>query len=98
MKAIAAKRKKGNLWIKLLLLAFVIYSIVSLAKLYGGLAENSRLLAEQKEIEQEYLLGNQELEQLLEEGNQGDLIERAARNKLGYAYSDETVYTDISGK
>lgn len=97
MKAVARKKKKGSLFVKLLLLAFILYSIYSLVQMYTGLAESSQLLAEKRESEQELMLRNQELEKLLEEGNQGDMIEQAARSKLGYAYSDETVYTDISG-
>ena len=97
MKAIARKKGKGSLFVKLLLLAFILYSIYSLVQMYTGLAKSSQLLAEKRESEQELTLRNQELEKLLEEGNQGDMIERAARSKLGYAYSDEKVYTDISG-
>lgn len=97
MKAVARRKKKGSLFIKILLLAFILYSIYSLVQMYTGLAQSSQLLAEKRESEQELMLRNQELEKLLEEGNQGDMIERAARSKLGYAYSDEKVYTDISG-
>ena len=97
MKAVARKKRKGSLFVKLLLLAFILYSIYSLVQMYTGLAKSSQLLAEKRESEQELTLRNQELEKLLEEGNQGDMIERAARSKLGYAYSDEKVYTDISG-
>lgn len=97
MKAVARRKKKGSLFIKILLLAFILYSIYSLVQMYTGLAQSSQLLAEKRESEQELMLRNQELEKLLEEGNQGDRIERAARSKLGYAYSDEKVYTDISG-
>ena len=38
-----------------------------------------------------------ELTELLEEGSQADIVEKAARERLGYVYSDEVIYIDISG-
>ena len=40
----------------------------------------------------------EELEKLLEDGSHSELIERAARERLGYVYSDEQIFIDISGK
>ncbi len=38
-----------------------------------------------------------ELVGLLENGTESDFIEKAARERLGYVFSDEKVYIDLSG-
>ena len=38
-----------------------------------------------------------ELEDLLDGDSHTEIIEKAAREKLGYVYSDEIIYIDISG-
>ena len=41
---------------------------------------------------------NQELERIVEAGDEASYMERVARDKLGYARPDEHVYVDMSGK
>ena len=36
-----------------------------------------------------------ELKALLAQGSHDDIIERAAREKLGYVFADEQIYTDV---
>ena len=93
----AKKRKKSILW-RLLIIAISVYMIVTLVGLWSNLNESKATLkdleaqaaAKQTEIE--------ELEKLLEDGSHSELIERAARERLGYVYSDEQIFIDISGK
>ena len=62
-------------------------ALVSLKKEYDAtLAKRDELVLEVKEKAN-----------LLENGNDADFIERAAREKLGYVYPDEHKYIDISG-
>ena len=73
------------------------YFTISLASLWGDLnAEykeleslNEQLVAEQNEVD--------ELKTVLEAESDVPLIEKAARERLGYIYSDEQVFVDISG-
>lgn len=73
------------------------YFTISLASLWGDLnAEykeleslNEQLVAEQNEVD--------ELKTVLEAESDVPLIEKAARERLGYIYSDEQVFIDISG-
>ena len=37
-----------------------------------------------------------EYKELLSEGNEAKIIEKAARERLGYVFEDEQVYVDIS--
>lgn len=93
----AQKRKKSILW-RLLIIGISVYMIVTLVGLWGNLNDSRATLkeleaqaaAKQTEIE--------ELEKLLEDGSHSELIERAARERLGYVYSDEQIFIDISGK
>ena len=50
-----------------------------------------------KERKSEMTLKINELVNLLENGTESDFIEKAARERLGYVYSDEKVYIDLSG-
>lgn len=93
----AQKRKKSILW-RLLIIGISVYMIVTLVGLWSNLNESKATLknleaqaaAKQTEID--------ELEKLLEDGSHSELIERAARERLGYVYSDEQIFIDISGK
>jgi len=38
-----------------------------------------------------------EYKNLLKEGNEAKIIEKAARDRLGYVFADEQVYIDVSG-
>ena len=73
------------------------YFTISLASLWGDLnadykeleSLNEQLVAEQNEVD--------ELKTVLEAESDVPLIEKAARERLGYIYSDEQVFIDISG-
>ena len=82
--------------LKIVLLLFIIYSIISLTATQINLSQNNQKLAELKRKQQELQLSNQQLTALLDEGSYEELIERALREN-GYVRSDEKVYTDITG-
>lgn len=73
------------------------YFAISMASLWGDLnadykeleSLNEQLVAEQNEVD--------ELKTVLEAESDVPLIEKAARERLGYIYSDEQVFIDISG-
>lgn len=60
----------------------------------------STLKAEEKELK-EYKtsleLTIKEIQELLDSDSHAAIIEKAAREKLGFVYSDEEIYIDISG-
>ena len=43
-------------------------------------------------------LQNDELERVLESGSDTEIIERVARDKLGYAKPNERVFIDVTGQ
>ncbi len=90
------KRQK-SLLLRIFILFVCGYFAVTLGSLWSDLnelvKERDRLLtqlaSEQNEVE--------ELKAILNAESDTPLIEKAARERLGYIYSDEQVFIDISG-
>lgn len=74
--------------------------IVILITLMTGFVNLNRKKSEIKELEKQIKsqkTANAEINDLLK-ADDLELIERYARDKLGYGYANEKVYIDISGK
>ncbi len=90
-------RKRKSLILRIVLLAFAVYMIYGLNVTLFDLLDLRR---QQQSLEREKAVLSQrvkEYENLLANGKESDFIERAARDKLGYVFPDETVFEDISG-
>ena len=90
------KRKKSVI-VRLIVLGVAVYMVASLINLGNELAENLAQLAElekQRDLEKIQI---EELKALLDSDSHSAIIEKAARERLGYVYSDEEIYIDISG-
>ncbi len=94
----AVRRKaQKSIIVRLLVLGVSVYMIVTLAGLFNDFndkrielnSKQQQLIAKESEIE--------ELKKLLDDGSESQIIEKAARERLGYVYSDEQVFLDISG-
>ncbi|MBQ8203433.1 MAG: septum formation initiator family protein [Clostridia bacterium] len=94
--AVKQKRRKSVL-LRLLVICVAGYMIFNLLTLWNTLNENRNTLAQLEETYNQKKAEITELTALLEEGSQADIIEKAARERLGYVYSDEVIYIDISG-
>ena len=92
------KRKKDkSILLRLFILLICGYFTITLAGLWGTLNEN---IAELESLEQQLATEQNEVKQLramLEAEDDTPIIEKAARDRLGYIYSDEQVFIDISG-
>ena len=95
---IAVKKRRKSVILRLLLLAFSVYILISLINYQVQLTNHRRDLAEKQSTLEAKNLEVSELERLLESGTVSQLIERAARERLGYVYPDEQVYVDLSGQ
>ena len=91
MKATNAKAGH-SIVLRLALLAFAIYLILSMASVYRELSDKEQVLAQKQEALASYLIKNEELTNLLRTGSDKEIIERAARDRLGYVYRDEIVF------
>jgi cell division protein FtsB len=91
-----AKRNNSVLR-RVLLLVVCVYLLFSLGDLeHEYIKQRSEL---RDEIEKKNIISRQieELEDLLTNGTEADIIEKAARERLGFVYSDEQIFVDISG-
>ena len=95
---IAVKKRRKSVILRLLLLAFSVYILISLINYQVQLTNHRRDLAEKQSTLEAKNLEVSELERLLESGTESQLIDRAARERLGYVYPDEQVYVDLSGQ
>lgn len=90
------KRKKSFI-LRLIVLVFAVYMVVTLIGLGNELAEVKTELKELESKRDSLKLTIQEYETLLESDSHAEIIEKAARERLGFVYSDEEIYIDISG-
>lgn len=91
-------KKRKSILFRIIFLLFTIYIIISFTnlqvQLIGLKSELNSKTAHYNEINLEI----QEALHLLDSGNETKLIEKAARERLGYYYPDEEVHIDISGQ
>lgn len=79
------------------LLAFAIYLVCNCVKLQVELINQKQTLLEQQQENSELELEIERLSNLIENGDDSDFIEDAARERLGYVFPDEEVYKSVSG-
>lgn len=91
------KKRKKSIIVRLLVLGVCIYMMSTLISLWSELSKSQKeydiLVAEHSKQQLEI----EELKTLLEDGSREEIIEQAARERLGFVYSDEEIYIDISG-
>lgn len=90
------KRKKSVI-VMLIVLGVSVYMIAKLIGLGNHyielVAKYNKLVEQKNSIE----LTISEYKALLESDSHAAIIEKAARERLGFVYSDEEIYIDISG-
>lgn len=79
------------------LLAFAIYLVCNCVSLQVELINEKRTLAEEKSRITETQEEIERLNNLLENGNDSEFIEDAARERLGYVFPNEDVYKSVTG-
>lgn len=90
------KRKKSVI-VRLIVLGVAVYMVATLIGLGNELAESRAQLAEYEKQRDLEKIQIEELKALLDSDSHSAIIEKAARERLGYVYSDEEIYIDISG-
>ena len=86
-----------SIFVRVLVLCVALYFVYSLSALWSDLIKGRATLdATEKQIaDTEITIG--EYKELLSEGNEAKIIEKAARERLGYIYSNEQLFIDYSG-
>ncbi len=90
------KRRKSVL-VRLIVLGVSVYMVATLVGLGNQLAKDRETLAQYENQRDALKLENEELKALLDSDSHSEIIEKAARERLGFVYSDEEIYIDISG-
>lgn len=90
-------RKNKSILLRIIVLGVFAYMIFTLTGLWSTLNESRTQLSEYKEQYAESQNDIDELKAMLAEGSEYKIIEKAARERLGYVYPDEQVFIDISG-
>ncbi|MEE0927952.1 MAG: septum formation initiator family protein [Acutalibacteraceae bacterium] len=89
--------KNKSVLLRLLIVAFCAYMLVSLGGLVNELAESRKTLAAvETEIKNTEVRLEEKLN-LLSNSTEQELIEKAARERLGYVYPNEQIFVDVSG-
>ena len=91
------KKDKTSFLSKLVFTAFGVFAVWQIIGFQVEIAAQETYLEKLREQLKEQQVANKEIERLLELGDDEEYLERIAQEKLGYAYSDETIYIDISG-
>lgn len=90
------KRKKSVI-VRVIVLGVSIYMISTLMGLGNELADAKAELGKLENQRDLLKLTIQEYQALLSSDSHAAIIEKAARERLGYVYSNEEIYIDISG-
>jgi len=93
----AKESKSRSILLRILLLLFAVYLSYTLINLQIELISKMQLLEEKEAYLGEKTLVVDELKRLSEDGDEKELIEKAARERLGYVYPNEQVFIDPSG-
>ena len=94
------KRKakpKRSLILKFLILGVCVYMIATLANLWTTLNQSKAKLNSLKTEYENTQNDIEELKALLNDESNAKIIEKAARERLGYIYADEQIFIDVSG-
>lgn len=83
-----------SLILKAVVLIFAVYAVINLIMLETQLISNNQTLTKKQEELQTTNAHIEELQKMLDNGEEQAFIEKAARERLGYVYPDEQVFID----
>ena len=93
----ARKKREKSILLRVLLLVLSVYMIYQLGSLQIELISKTKTYKSYQAEAERINLNVDNLSRLLEEGSEAEIIEKAARDRLGYVFPDEQVFIDISG-
>lgn len=94
IKRMAIKRK-GSIILRLTVIAISVYMIVTLIGLWNQLDESMSTLKDLQSQKEKIETQIEEYRALLSDDSQKAIIEKAARERFGYAYPGEEIYKEI---
>ena len=91
-------KKNKSIILRLFILGVCAYFSVTLISLWDKLNDKEQELSEYNEQKQILEIEIEEMRSMLDKDSNVQITEWAAREHLGYAYSNEQVFEDISGR
>ncbi len=82
---------------RIALLIFAVYLVANCVKLQVELVNEKQTLKERQQQNSEMQLEIERLSNLIENGDDADFIEDAARERLGFVFPEEEVYKSVTG-
>lgn len=90
-------KRRGSIIVRTGLCIFAVWMIFYLGSLIKEYNSQQSVLNSASAKRDQLLLEVAEMSRMLENSDDVEFIEKAARERLGYVYSDEHIYIDISG-
>ncbi len=97
MRKVSSRRTRKNRLIRLAVVLVASYFLVTLVQLQLDIYKQRRVLEQLNTQCLDQKSANDDVERYLSLHDDTELIEKIAREKLGFAYPDETVFFDASG-
>jgi cell division protein FtsB len=96
MEKKVVKNKKRNIIITALFCAFALYLVATTINLQSQIAAKERTLESLNVAYQKQLADNENLQSLIDSGDEAAYLEKIARSQYSYVTPDERVYREIS--
>ena len=91
-------KRKAPVWVKILMLAFLLYAVVTIISLHAQIADKRAELDSLNMRVEEYEAANEALRQEMQNGISEADISEIARTELSYAEPGERVFVDTSSR
>ena len=91
-------KRKAPVWVKTLMLAFLLYAVVTIISLHAQIADKRAELDSLNMRVEEYEAANEALRQEMQNGISEADISEIARTELSYAEPGERVFVDTSSR
>lgn len=91
-------KRKAPVWVKVLMLVFLLYSAVKITNLRTQIEEKREELISLSMRVEEYEEANNQLRQEMQNGTTEEDISEIARMELGYAKPGERIFEDTSSR
>ncbi len=97
MKVVQTKKKSKSLLLRIALAALLVYSIIAIVNQQLVIAQKTQQMSGYSAQLKDQQLRNDELKQLVGNGDNRQYMEKAARDTLNYAEPDERVFVNVAG-
>ena len=97
-RGVRMSKRKAPVWVKILMLAFLLYAVVTIISLHAQIADKRAELDSLNMRVEEYEAANEALRQEMQNGISEADISEIARTELSYAEPGERVFVDTSSR